>query len=140
MTLLVRDLSVTNDMSLRCLAAKTMCALLSRNPLTHWKNGRMILCWAAVTSTYTETAIQSCDFSACSVVPKKALIRRCCLTHRQSTPDQVHNNLESQHRQYASVDRAKELGWAQGQVIDEDLGRSGSGCHRQSFERLLGAS
>ena len=67
------------------------------------------------------------------------LARRACVYIRQSTPDQVQNNLESQRRQYALADRAKELGWADIEVIDDDLGCSGSGAHRPGFERLLGS-
>ncbi len=65
------------------------------------------------------------------------LTRRACVYIRQSTPEQVHNNVESQRRQYALVDRAKALGWGEVEVIDDDLGRSGSGTHRPGFERLL---
>src|SRR5580765_5033869 len=65
------------------------------------------------------------------------LSRRACVYVRQSTPDQVHNNLESQRRQYALVDRARQLGWERVEVIDDDLGRSGSGTTRPGFERLL---
>lgn len=47
---------------------------------------------------------------------------------RQSTPGQVEHHRESTARQYALAERARELGWAAEhvQVIDEDLGRSGS--------------
>ena len=55
------------------------------------------------------------------------LTRRACVYIRQSTPDQVQNNLESQRRQYALVERAKTLGWEDVEVIDDDLGSSGSG-------------
>ena len=55
---------------------------------------------------------------------------------RQSTPGQVLNNLESQRRQYALEDRARALGWQDIEVIDDDLGISGSGTHRPGFERL----
>src|SRR5215210_4522823 len=72
-----------------------------------------------------------------SKIAAEHLSRQACVYVRQSTPDQVQNNLESQRRQYALVDRAKELGWEQVQVIDEDLGRSGAGYHRRGFERLL---
>ena len=65
------------------------------------------------------------------------LARRACVYIRQSTPDQVQNNLESQRRQYALVDRARQLGWEQIDVIDDDQGRSGSGTLRPGFERLL---
>lgn len=67
------------------------------------------------------------------------LARRACIYVRQSTPGQVHNNLESQRRQYALADRAKQLGWQDVDIIDDDLGCSGSGVHRAGFERLLGA-
>lgn len=66
------------------------------------------------------------------------LSRRACVYVRQSTPDQVQNNLESQRRQYALVERARQLGWEQVEVIDDDQGRSGSGTLRPGFERLLG--
>jgi excisionase family DNA binding protein len=58
---------------------------------------------------------------------------------RQSTLDQVHKNIESQRRQYALADRARELGWQDVEVIDDDLGRSGAGIKRRGFERLLSA-
>lgn len=66
------------------------------------------------------------------------LARRAYIYIRQSTLDQVHNNRESQRRQYALADRARELGWEDVEVIDEDLGRSGAGTKRPGFERLLG--
>jgi len=65
------------------------------------------------------------------------LARRACVYVRQSTPGQVQNNLESQRRQYALVDRARTLGWQDIDVIDDDLGISGSGTRRPGFERLL---
>src|SRR3984885_390178 len=67
------------------------------------------------------------------------LSRRACVYIRQSTPGQVQHNLESQRRQYALVDRARALGWQDIDVIDNDLGISGSGTHRPGFERLLRA-
>ena len=67
------------------------------------------------------------------------LVRRACVYIRQSTPGQVQHNLESQRRQYALVDRARALGWQDIEVIDDDLGISGSGTHRPGFERLLRA-
>lgn len=65
------------------------------------------------------------------------LTRRACVYIRQSTLDQVQHNRESQRRQYALADRARELGWQDVEVIDEDLGRSGAGTQRPGFERLL---
>jgi excisionase family DNA binding protein len=58
---------------------------------------------------------------------------------RQSKPDQLINNPESRHRQYALATRAQTLGWENVIVIDDDLGRSGGGTARPGFERLLAA-
>src|ERR1700757_2405856 len=58
---------------------------------------------------------------------------------RQSTVDQLANNHESRRRQYGLVDRARALGWTVVEVIDDDLGRSGSGVSRPGFEKLLAA-
>ena len=49
------------------------------------------------------------------------LARRACVYIRQSTPDQVRHNLESQRRQYALAERARALGWQEVDVIDQDL-------------------
>jgi excisionase family DNA binding protein len=67
------------------------------------------------------------------------LARKACVYIRQSTFDQVQNNRESRLRQYSLADRARGLGWPDVAVIDDDLGRSGSGTHRPGFERLLAA-
>ena len=58
---------------------------------------------------------------------------------RQSTTDQLMHNHESRRRQYQLADRARQLGWSNVVVIDDDLGRSGSGISRPGFERLLAA-
>lgn len=58
---------------------------------------------------------------------------------RQSTADQLANNPESRRRQYGLADRARDLGWSDVTVIDDDLGRSGSGVSRPGFEKLLAA-
>jgi len=58
---------------------------------------------------------------------------------RQSTADQLVHNQESLRRQYGLAGRAKELGWATVEVVDDDLGRSGGGVTRPGFERLLAA-
>ena len=73
-----------------------------------------------------------------SKITSNHLQRQAIVYVRQSTLEQVHNNLESQRRQYALADRARHLGWEQVSVIDDDMGRSGSGgAHRPGFERLL---
>lgn len=57
---------------------------------------------------------------------------------RQSTATQVLHHRESQERQYALQQHAQSLGFAAVEVIDEDLGRSGSGLvERPGFLRLL---
>jgi DNA invertase Pin-like site-specific DNA recombinase len=59
---------------------------------------------------------------------------------RQSTMGQVAGNIESQRRQYALVESARTIGFASVVVIDDDLGRSGSGLsERPGFQRLVAA-
>jgi len=67
------------------------------------------------------------------------LSRSAYIYVRQSTPDQLINNPESRHRQYALATRARTLGWENVIVIDDDLGRSAGGTARPGFERLLTA-
>ena len=63
--------------------------------------------------------------------------RRAFVYVRQSTQDQLLRNHESRRRQYGLADRARQLGWVDPVVIDDDLGRSGGGVARPGFERLL---
>jgi DNA invertase Pin-like site-specific DNA recombinase len=66
------------------------------------------------------------------------LKRRAIVYIRQSSPGQVMHNQESQRRQYGLADQARQLGFQQVEVIDEDLGRSGSGqVERPGFQRLV---
>ena len=59
---------------------------------------------------------------------------------RQSSSYQVRFHLEGQKRQYGLAERAQQLGFHEVVVIDEDLGRSGSGVQeRPGFGRLLAA-
>ena len=67
------------------------------------------------------------------------LAREAIVYIRQSTQTQLRHNHESRRRQYGLVGRARSLGWRGADVIDEDLGRSGSGTSRPGFERLLAA-
>jgi len=67
------------------------------------------------------------------------LSRTAVVYVRQSTMAQVTGNLESQRRQYDLAEAAKTAGFASVTVIDDDLGRSGSGSmERPGFERLVG--
>jgi DNA invertase Pin-like site-specific DNA recombinase len=72
-----------------------------------------------------------------SKITAEHLARSAYVYIRQSTADQLVHNKESQRRQYGLADRARQLGWAVVEVIDDDLGRSGGGIARPGFERLL---
>jgi DNA invertase Pin-like site-specific DNA recombinase len=72
-------------------------------------------------------------------ITSEHLARSAYIYIRQSTPDQLVHNHESQRRQYGLADRARQLGWFSVEVIDDDLGRSGGGVNRPGFERLLAA-
>jgi hypothetical protein len=66
------------------------------------------------------------------------LRRRAIIYVRQSSMGQVMHNQESQRRQDDLADRARELGFHDIAVIDDDLGRSGSGLvERPGFQRLV---
>jgi DNA invertase Pin-like site-specific DNA recombinase len=66
------------------------------------------------------------------------LARRAIVYVRQSSPDQVLHHQESQRLQYGLVERARQLGFADVRVIDDDLGRSGDGMvERPGFEHLV---
>ena len=57
---------------------------------------------------------------------------------RQSSPHQVQHNLESQRLQYALADRAREWGFADVRIIDEDLGMSAANAgKRAGFQKLV---
>lgn len=57
---------------------------------------------------------------------------------RQSTLGQVASHTESQHRQYALAESARSMGFESVGIIDQDLGRSGSGLvERPGFQNLV---
>ena len=72
-----------------------------------------------------------------SKIAPEHLTRQAVVYIRQSTADQVAHNLESKRRQYGLADRARQLGWNDVVIIDDDLGRSGGGVARPGFEKLL---
>ena len=74
-----------------------------------------------------------------SKITSEHLRRSAYVYIRQSTLEQVHHNRQSQRRQYGLKDRAQQLGWQEIVILDEDLGRSGSGIARAGFDRLLAA-
>lgn len=70
------------------------------------------------------------------IIPEH-LARSAYVYVRQSTPGQVHRNHESRRRQYGLAERAKQLGWSNVVVNDDDLAVSGDGVKLPGFERLL---
>lgn len=76
--------------------------------------------------------------SRVDLIPTQLLKRKAVVYVRQSTQSRVMINLESQRRQYDLVDIARQHGFADIAVIDDDLGRSASGTvARPGFERQL---
>jgi excisionase family DNA binding protein len=72
------------------------------------------------------------------LIPTQLLKRKAVVYVRQSTQSQVMTNLESQRRQYDLVDIARQHGFLDVEVIDDDLGRSASGTvARPGFDRLV---
>jgi len=73
-----------------------------------------------------------------SKLTPERLRKKAIVYVRQSKPSQLIHNQESQRLQYGLEDRARALGFQQITVIDEDLGRTGSGLvERPGFQRLV---
>lgn len=73
-------------------------------------------------------------------ITERHLCRTAMIYIRQPALHQVKNNRESTRRQYALADRARQLCFRQVEVIDEDLGVSGSRhSQRLGFKRLIAA-
>ena len=73
------------------------------------------------------------------VIPAELLQRMAVVYVRQSSPAQVVTNLESQRLQYDLVRIARQRGFVDIEVIDDDLGCSANGTvSRPGFDRLLG--
>jgi DNA invertase Pin-like site-specific DNA recombinase len=71
-------------------------------------------------------------------INERHLARKALVYVRQSSTHQVRHHLQGRQRQYDLADRARELGFAQTVVIDEDQGRSGSGLvERSGFLQVL---
>ncbi len=71
-------------------------------------------------------------------LPTAVLSRKAIVYVRQSTQTQVQVHLESQRRQYDLVDEARQRGFHDVEVIDDDLGRSASGTvARPGFDKLV---
>jgi DNA invertase Pin-like site-specific DNA recombinase len=77
-----------------------------------------------------------------SKIHERHLERQAYVYIRQSSLRQVEENLESQDLQYQLAHRARAFGWmaSQVQVIDDDLGKSGtSSRERAGFQNLVAA-
>lgn len=68
------------------------------------------------------------------------LARKAVVYLRQSSGKQVRENLASQRLQYGLKHRARELGWSEVEILDQDLGSSASlgAPPRHDFDRLVG--
>jgi DNA invertase Pin-like site-specific DNA recombinase len=71
-------------------------------------------------------------------IKSEHLARKAIVYVRQSSAAQVRENLESQRRQYKLVEHARSLGFGDVELIDQDLGQSGSTlAGRTGFQRLV---
>src|SRR5260370_25534675 len=76
--------------------------------------------------------------TSAEVIPAVVLKRKAVVYVRQSTQSQVMTNLESKRRQYDLVDVARQRGFVDVEIIDDDPGRSASGTvARLGFDRLV---
>src|SRR3954451_5436938 len=78
--------------------------------------------------------------ASADLLPAAVLTRKAVVYIRQSTPAQVQSNLESRRRQYDLVDLARQQGFRDIEVIDDDLGRSASGMLPRHVPRTIGFS
>src|SRR5271157_4710594 len=116
-------------------APKRASGLLDAGPLRHVVRLIRIMLMEIATTTSVSTAKREgggrrSRLSIWHAVPLFMYVSR--------RPTNLHNH-ESRRRQYGLADRARQLGWQEIVVIDDDLGRSGSGVSRPGFERLLAA-
>jgi excisionase family DNA binding protein len=76
--------------------------------------------------------------TSADLLPATVLKRKAVVYVRQSTQSQVMTNLEGRRRQYDLVDVARQRGFVDVEIIDDDLGRSASGTvARPGFDRLV---
>ncbi len=76
--------------------------------------------------------------TSAETIPAVLLKKKAVVYVRQSSQSQVITNLESKRRQYDLVDVARQHGFIDVEVIDDDLGKSASGSvARPGFDRLV---
>ncbi|MCP4964026.1 MAG: recombinase family protein, partial [bacterium] len=84
--------------------------------------------------------MKSAISDSCRKVTSEHFERLACVYVRQSSPEQVRDNVESARRQYEMADWAGKVGWpsARIRVIDEDQGKSGASPNsREGFLELV---
>lgn len=88
---------------------------------------------------YAQGTTGRCEEGAMSPkITPEHLARVAVIYVRQSTMHQVLEHTESQRRQYALEKSARAMGFVEIKIIDDDLGRSGSGLvKRPGFEQLV---
>jgi len=71
-------------------------------------------------------------------ITARHLQRRAIVYVRQSSQYQLTHNVESKRLQYEMEKRVRDMGWHETEVIDEDLGRSGTTtAGRTGFQRMV---
>ena len=83
-------------------------------------------------------SVEELKMTRSEMIPAIVLKRKAVVYVRQSTQSQVMTNLEGKRRQYDLVDVARQHGFVDVEIIDDDLGRSASGTvARPGFDRLV---
>jgi DNA invertase Pin-like site-specific DNA recombinase len=98
----------------------------------HSRNARLLV-------LYQPTIFLSLSLTTAHRDSSNHVSRSAVVYVRQSSASQVEHNRESTTRQYRLADRTVEFGWPRERVhvVDEDLGRSGSGLtDRSGFARM----
>src|SRR5580658_8592959 len=81
---------------------------------------------------------RSLKMTSSELIPEAVLKRKAVVYVRQSSQSQVMTNLEGQRRQYDLAEVARQRGFVDVEIIDDDLGRSASGTvARPGFDRLV---
>src|SRR6202051_1161093 len=94
-------------------------------------------CWLKSSCRRPASASRSLKMTSAEVIPVAVLKREAVVYVRQSTQSQVMTNLESRRRQYDLADVARQRGFVDVEIIDDDLGRSASGTvARPGCDRL----
>src|SRR6202795_2123210 len=95
-------------------------------------------CWLKSSCRRPACGSRSLKMTSAEVIPAVVLNRKAVVYVRQSTQSQVMTNLESKRRQYDLVDIARQRGFVDVEIIDDDLGRVARGmAARAGFDLLV---